>query len=326
MDLKSGRSQFAILAAALIAFGNARAQDNWPSKPIRLVSPFAPGGAIDVLNRLIADRLGARLGQPVIVDARPGAHTIIGIQEVAKAAPDGYTFMITTMSSMVNNRVVYANLPYDPVKDFAPITQLSMGSVMLVAPANAPYKDLKGFIEWAKAQNRPISYGSWGVGSSGHLYGVILQRNYGLAVNHVPYKGEVPSIIDVRNGTLDVTFASPSGAKSHIAAGAIRPLAMAGPGRSSGMPDLPTFSEQGYPGFELPIWSGAYAPAGTPKPILDRIRNELAAVVKLPDIAARLTEIGQTPIVNTPEEFMANYQADFPRWEALIKAAGVKVE
>jgi tripartite-type tricarboxylate transporter receptor subunit TctC len=298
----------------------------WPVRTVRLISPFNPGGAIDVLNRVIAEKLSARIGQPVIVDAIPGANTIKGAEALAKAAGDGYTLMITTMSTVVNNVVLYQKLPYDPFKDFAPVTQLSLGSVLLVAPADAPYADLKGFIDWARAQNRPITFGSWGIGSSAHLYGEVLKRDHGVNLSHVPYKGEVPAIVDVINKSLDVTFASPVGAKPQIAAGKIKPLAMAGPRRSVAMPDVATFAEQGVSGMDLAVWVAAYAPAGTPKPIVERLQQELATIVRMPDVAQRMADQGQTPIANPPDEFLRAWQTDFPKWEALIKASGAKAE
>ncbi len=313
------------LAAALLGSA-AGAQSDYPSRPVRLITPFNPGGAIDLLSRVIAERLGQRLGQNVVVEAIPGANTIIGAQALVRAAPDGYTFMITTMTTTVNNRALYSKLPYDAEKDLAPITQLSYGTVLLVGPANAPYRDLKGFIEWARAQKRPVSYGSWGIASWGHLAGQIMKRDLGLDLSHVPYKGDVPAIIDVRNGALDITFASPTSAKPQIVAGAIKPIAMTGPQRAESMPELATFGEQGVPNVDLAIWVGAYAPAGTPRPVIDRLRNELKAVASLPEVREKMIAQGQTPIVNTPEEFMANYRTDYPKWEALIKASGAKVE
>lgn len=314
------------LAAALLCTAAAAQPGDYPSRPIKLITPFAAGGAIDVLCRVIAERLAQRLGQNVLVESIPGANTIIGTQALTRAAPDGYTFMITTMSTTVNNRILYSKLPYDPEKDLAPITQLSYGSVLMVAPEGAPYKDARGFIEWAKAQKRAISYGSWGIASWGHLAGQILKRDQGLDLNHVPYKGDVMAIIDVRNGTLDVTFSSPTSAKPQIATGAIKPIAMTGPQRSPSMPDLPTFSEQDVPNMDLAIWLGVYAPAGTPRPILERLRSELKAVTAQPDVREKMLAQGQTPIVNTPDEFSANYRADYPKWDALIKASGAKIE
>ncbi len=318
---------FAPLAAAQGASASGTAPSAaWPTRTVRLISPFNPGGAIDVLNRVIAEKMAARIGQPVIVDAIPGANTIKGAEALAHAPADGYSFMITTMSTVVNNVVLYSKLPYDPWKDFAPVTQLSLGSVLLVAPVDAPYADLRGFIEWAKGQGRPITFGSWGIGSSAHLYGEILKRDHGVNLSHVPYKGEVPAIVDVINKSLDVTFASPVGAKPQIAAGKIKPLAMAGPRRSVAMPDVPTFAEAGVSGMDLAVWVGVYAPAGTPKPVVERLQQELAAIVRMPDVAQRMADQGQTPIANPPDEFLRAWQADFPKWEALVKASGAKAE
>jgi tripartite-type tricarboxylate transporter receptor subunit TctC len=304
----------------------AEATESWPSRPIRLVSPFNPGGAIDVLNRVIAEKLSLRLGQQVYVDAIPGANTIKGAETVATSPADGYTFMITTMSTHVNNTVLFKKLPFDPVKDFAPITQVSLGSVLLVGPITAPYGDLKGFVAWAKRQKRPISYGSWGIGSSANVYGEILAKDYGVNLTHVPYKGEIPAITDVIGGSLDVTFASPVGAKPQVQSGRLKALGMTGPVRSAAMPDVPTFAEQGFKGFELPIWVAAYAPAGTPKAIVDRLQKEIAVVIRLPDVLPRMIEQGQTPLGNTPEEFSAAFARDAPKWVDYIKASGAKAE
>jgi tripartite-type tricarboxylate transporter receptor subunit TctC len=324
MDNKAMKIFLSILMAVIGS--TAAAQGTYPNRPVKLITPFNPGGAIDLLSRVIAEKLGERLGQNVVVEALPGANTIIGTQALVRAAPDGHTFMITTMSTTVNNRSLYAKLPYDAEKDLAPITQLSYGTVLLVGPAGAPYRDLKGFIEWARQQKRPVSYGSWGIASWGHLAGQILRRDLGLELNHVPYKGDVPALLDVRNGGLDVTFASPTSAKPQIAAGGVKPIAMTGPRRSEAMPELATFTEQGVANVDLAIWVGAYAPAGTPRPIIDRLRDELKAVAAIPDVREKMLAQGQTPIVNTPEEFVANYRADFPKWDALIKASGAKVE
>lgn len=311
---------------ALLALQTAFAQQDYPHKPIRLITPFNPGGAIDIYCRLLAEPLSKRLGQNIIVEGIAGANTIVGTQAVVRAAPDGYTFMITTMSTVVNNKILYSKtLPYDPDRDLAPITQLSYGTVLFVGPGNAPYNDLKGFIAWAKTQPR-VTFGSWGIASWGHLAGEILKRDLGLPLEHVPYKGDVPAITDVQNGGLNVTFASPTSAKPRIASGGIKPIAMTGPQRSAAMPDLATFTEQGVPNVDLAIWVGAYAPAGTPRPIIDRLQRELKTVINLPEVRTKMVAQGQTPVGNTPEQFVANVRADFPKWDALIKASGAKVE
>ena len=278
-------------------------------------------------SQLIAGALGKRLGQNVVVEAIAGANTIVGAQALVKAAPDGYTFMVTTMSTTVNNRILYSkSLPYHPERDLAPITQLSYGTVLLVGPGQAPYSDAKGFVEWARSQKRPVTYGSWGIASWGHLAGQILKRDLRLSLQHVPYKGDVQAITDVQNGNLDVTFSSPTSAKPRIAARAIKAIAMTGPQRSASMPELATFSEQGVPNIDLAIWVGAYAPAGTPRPIIARLQRELKAVVNLPEVRKKMIDQGQTPVANTPEEFVANVRADLPKWDALIKDSGAKIE
>ena len=322
--------RFVSIALSFAAFAfcaAAGAQPDYPSKPVRLITPFSPGGAIDIYSRLIAEPLGRRLGQNVVVEAIAGANTIVGTQALARAAPDGHTFMITTMSTVVNNKILFAkSLPYDPDKDLAPITQLSYGTVLLLGSAKAPYTDLKSLIAWTRAQNRPVTYGSWGIASWGHLAGQIMKRDLGLNLEHVPYKGDVTAINDVQNGALDISFASPTSAKPRIASGAIRAIAMTGPQRSASMPELATFSEQGVPNVDLAIWVGAYAPAGTPRPIIDRLQRELKAVVGLAEVKERMVTQGQTPVANTPEEFVANVRADFPKWDQLIKASGAKLE
>lgn len=299
---------------------------DYPSKPIRLITPFSPGGAIDIYSRLLAEPLGKRLGQNVFVEAIAGANTISGTQQLVRAAPDGHTFMITTMSTAVNNRFRQSKPPYDPDKDLLPITQLSSGAVLFVAPAGAPYKDVRGFIDWAKAQNRTVTYGSWGIGSWGHIAGLILARDHGLRLEHVPYKGDVPALTDVQNATLDTTFASPTSAKPRIAGGGVKALGMTGPQRSGSMPDLATFEEQGVKNLDLTIWVGAYAPAGTPKPIVERLQRELRAVLSLPEVRERMISQGQTPIGNSPDEAASNQRSDVAKWGALINGFGLKLE
>jgi len=311
--------------AVFATYCAAQAQPDYPNRPIRLITPFNPGGAIDIYSRTIADPLGKQLGQNIVVEAIAGANTISGTQQLVRARNDGYTFMISTMSTTVNNRFLVAQLPYDPDKDLAPITQLSYGTVLFSGPGNAPYNDLKGFIAWAKAKDR-VTYGSWGIASWGHLAGQIMKRDLSLNLEHVPYKGDVPAITDVQNGALDTTFSSPTSAKPRIASGALKAIAMTGPRRSASMPELATFTEQGVANVDLAIWVGAYAPAGTPRPIIDRLQRELKAVINLPEVREKMVAQGQTPVGNTPEEFMANVRADLPKWEALIKASGAKAE
>ena len=304
----------------------ARAQGTWPSKPIRIVVPFNAGGAIDALVRVIADGLTARLGQQVLVDPKPGANTIVGAEIVARAAPDGYTFLITTNSTHTNNPTLYAKLPFDPDKDLIPVSLVSQGTILVVVKADAPFGDLRGMGAWVKSLGRPATYGSWGIGSSGHLYGLMFEKTLGGLYNHVPYRGDVPALQDVANGTLDIAWASPTSAKPQIAAGKVKALAVAGTMRSASMPELGTFAEQLVAGFDLSLFVAAYAPAGTPPAIVDRLQKEIAAVIRQPDVAEKLIAQGQTPVGSTPAELAAVLARETPIWADLIRQSGAKVE
>ena len=304
----------------------AAAQEAFPGRPLRLVSPFNPGGAIDVLNRMLAERMAADLGQPVVVDARPGANTILGAEAVAKARPDGHTLLVTTNSTHTNNPALYPQLPYDARHSFAPVTLLSMGTVLLIAPAAAPFADAAGFAAWARALGRPVTFGSWGVGSAGHLYGALLASRHGLPLEHVAYRGEQPAILDMLGGRLDVTFCSPVGARPQIAGGAARAIGMTGAARSAAMPDVATFGEQGFEGLDMPIFVAAWAPAGTPPAIVARLRAALVRAVEDPAMRAAMVQQGQTPVLSSPEALMETVLRDQPRWAALIRLSGARVE
>jgi tripartite-type tricarboxylate transporter receptor subunit TctC len=315
-----------VLAAALVAPLVARAEGTWPTKPVRVVVPFNPGGAIDAMVRVLGDSLTVRLGQQVLVDPKPGANTIVGSDLVAKAAPDGYTFLITTNSTHTNNPTLYAKLPFDPARDLAPVSLVSLGTILICAKADAPFVDLKGMGAWAKALGRPVTYGSWGIGSSGHLYGLMLEKALGGLYSHVPYRGDVPALQDVANGTLDLTWASPVSAKTQIAAGRVKAIAAAGSKRSAAMPELSTFAEQLVAGFDLSLFVAAYAPAGTPKEIIARLQRELRLVLAEQAVADKLIAQGQTPVGSTPEELAKVLERETPIWAELIKQSGAKVE
>ncbi len=315
-----------LLAGALVAPLSARAQSAWPNKPVRFVVPFNPGGAIDALVRIIGDGLTQRLGQQVLVDPKPGANTIVGADIVAKAAGDGYTFLITTNSTHTNNPSLYAKLPFDPTKDLIPVSLVSLGTILVAAKADAPFSDLKGMAAWVKGQGRPATYGSWGIGSSGHLYGLMFEKALGGTYSHVPYRGDVPALQDVANGTLDLTWASPVSAKTQIAGGRVKAIAAAGAKRSASMPDLSTFDEQGVKGFDLSLFVGAYAPAGTPAEIVERMQREIKAVIAMPDVAEKLIAQGQTPVGSTSKELAEVLTRETPIWAELIKQSGAKVE
>jgi tripartite-type tricarboxylate transporter receptor subunit TctC len=304
----------------------ARAETAWPTKPIRIVVPFNPGGAIDALVRVIADALTPRLGQQVLVDPRPGANTIVGSETVAKAVPDGYTFLVTTNSTHTNNPSLYARLPFDPARDLMPVSLVSLGTILIVAKADAPFSDLKGMSTWVKGLGRPATYGSWGIGSSGHLYGLMLEKSLGGLYSHVPYRGDVPALQDVANGGLDLAWASPVSARTQISAGKVKAIAAAGTKRSATMPELSTFAEQLVAGFDLSLFVAAYAPAGTPSDIVGRMQQAIASVLAEPLVADKLIAQGQTPVGSTPEELAKVLARETPIWADLIRQSGAKVE
>jgi tripartite-type tricarboxylate transporter receptor subunit TctC len=315
-------------AAALAATGvPALAQTPpFPNKPIRIVPFGTGGGPIDSLARAYGEKLQQRWGQPIVVDAKPGASGIIAADFVAKAAPDGHTVMVTLPLTHVNNAILQPKLPYDPVKDFQPLSMLATGGPMLVARANAPYSTLKEFVEYAKKQPKGLTYGTWGNGSTAHLFGELLKRQTGANLVHAAYKSEAAAHADMFGEVLDFAWANPSTARAQTQGGKMKVLGISGTGRVSTMPNVPTFKEQGFAGFDIDSWIGVYAPAKTPQPIVEAWSTALREITAMPDISARLAAFGFEPLGNTPAQFMERYKADYPRMAELIKAAGVTVE
>ncbi len=297
----------------------------FPSKVIRIVPFGTGGGPIDVIARVYGEKLLQRWGQPVVVDPKPGASGIIAADFVAKSAPDGHTVFMTLPLTHVNNAILMSKLPYDPVKDFAPLAMLATGGPMLVARANAPFSNLKEFVEWAKKRDR-TTYGTWGNGSSAHLFGELLMRQTGANLVHVPYKAEAAAHTDMFGESLDIAWANPSTARAQTQGGKMKVLGIAGTRRVSTMPNVPTFAEQGFKGFDIDSWIGVYAPARTPQPIVDAWSLALREITAMPDVRAKLTGYGFEPLGNTPAQFVEVYKADYPRVAELIKAAGVTAE
>jgi tripartite-type tricarboxylate transporter receptor subunit TctC len=318
----------ATVVAALLAGAALPAlaeQPAFPSKLIKIVPFGAPGSPLDSISRIYADKLQQRWKQSVIVEAKPGASGILAADAVAKAEPDGHTIMLTLPLTHINNAILHPKLPYDPVKDFAPLSQLATGGPMLVARADAPYSNVKEFIAYAK-QHPGMTYGTWGNGSQAHLFGELLKRQAGLQLTHVPYKSESAAHSDMIGGVLDFAWANPSTARTQSEAGKLKVLAIAGTRRVSTMPNVPTFREQGFTGFDIDSWLGAYAPAKTPQPVIEAWSRALREITQMPDVRAKLVAYGFEPLGNTPEQFLANYKADYPRVAELINAAGVTAE
>lgn len=320
------RRHFAAGMAALAVAPLQAQTAAFPNRVIRIVPFGTAGGPIDTLARAYGEKLQARWGQSIIVDAKPGASGIIAADFVAKAPPDGHTVMFTLPLTHVNVPILQSKVPYDPVRDFTPLSMLATGGPMIVARADAPYADVKGLVEFAKKQGKPLNYGTWGSGSSAHLFGELLKRQSGAELTHVPYKAEAQVHSDLFGNALDFAWANPATARGHVQAGKMKVLAIAGTRRVSAMPQVSTFGEQGWPGFDVDSWIGVYAPAKLPDDIQAAWVAALREITAMPDIAQRLTAFGFEPLGNTPAQFVERVNADFPRTAELIKAAGVTAQ
>ncbi len=315
-----------LLASAPALMGaSAWAQSVFPGRPIRIVPFGTAGGPIDTLARVYGERLQQRWGQSVIVDPKPGASGIIAADAVAKAPADGYTVMMTLPLTHVNNAILQAKLPYDPVKDFTPLSMLATGGPMLVARSSAPFNNLKEFVDYARGKTS-LTYGTWGNGSSAHLFGELLRRQSGANLIHAAYKSEAAVHNDLFGELLDFAWANPSTARAHVQGGKLKVLGVAGTRRVSVMPQVPTFAEQGFKGFDVDSWIGMYAPARLPADIQQAWVSALREITAQPEVQARLTAFGFEPLGNTPEQFSEVFRADYPRVSELIKAAGVTAQ
>lgn len=311
-----------LLIASL--FCVAAAAQPFPSKPVRIIVPFSPGGVADSSARVISDKLGARLGQSVVVENRPGASGNIGTQQVAAAAPDGYTLLLGFDGTMVVNPHVYAKLPFDTLRDFAPVTKLGDAKLILVAHPSVPAKDLREFLTIAKTQN--FSYGSAGTGSTPHLAGELLAQRTGIALTHVPYKGGGQAMGDVVGGQIPLVFTAIATAQQFVRSGKLKGLGVSSARRSGSLPDVPTFVESGLEGFVVDSWVGILAPAKTPPPVVARLQKEIAAVLAEPETRERYATLGIEPVANAPEQFAEQIRADLVRWEKVVRQAGIRIE
>jgi tripartite-type tricarboxylate transporter receptor subunit TctC len=303
----------------------AHSQD-YPAKPIRIVVPFSPGGVADNSARVVADPLGARLGQQVLVENRPGASGNIGTQAVAQAAPDGYTLLLGFDGTMVINPHVFPKIPFDTLKDFAPVTKLGDATLILVAHPSVPARDLAEFIAHAKARPGPFAYGTSGTGGTPHLAGELLKLRAGIALEHVPYKGGGQAITDVVGGQIPLVFTAIATAQQYVRTGRLVGLGVPSARRSAALPDVPTFVESGLPGFDVSSWTGIFAPAGTPRPVIDKLQRELAAVLRTAFVRERYAVLGIEPVGNSSQEFGDQVRADLARWEKVVKEANVRLE
>lgn len=316
-----------ILVALLpLASGVAMAQSAYPSKAIRVIVPFPPGGGTDIGTRVIAQKLAERFNQQVLVDNRGGAAGIIGTELAAKAPPDGYTLMMGNIGTHAINPSLYSKLPYDPVRDFAPITQAAGLPLFVLTHPSLPVKSARDLIALAKVQPGNLNYSSSGAGGSMHVAAELFQSMANVKLTHVPYKGGGPAVTDLIAGQVSLSFATVLETSQHVRGGRLRALAVTSSGRSVAFPEIATVSEAALPGYESISWLGVFAPAGTSRDIVTRLNTEIVRILGMPDVKERLLGQGAEPIGNSAERFAVVQQADIAKYSKLMKAAGVKVE
>ena len=297
----------------------------YPTRPVKVVIPFPPGGAPDLIGRTLAARLGERLGQPFVVENRPGAATNIATEHVVRSAPDGYTILVTT-ATMAMNPSFYKKLPFDVLRDLAPVSIFSDSPNVLVVRASLAAKDVGEVIALARAKPGVLNYSSAGTGTTQHMTGELFKLRTGTDIVHVPFKGTGPSLTTLIAGDVDMTFANIPVILPHVRAGRLRALAVAGDKRSELMPGVPTMKEAGVDGVEVTIWYGVLAPAATPRDIVDTLAAAVIKAARSPDIRSRLLEQGAEPIGNTPEEFAKQLREEVARWTKVVAASGIRVD
>lgn len=322
------RNALTFLAAALLTAASFAAPDitGYPNKPIRLIVPYPPGGSADLVGRMVAEKLGKSLGQPVVVDNKGGGSGSIGSDFVARSAADGYTLLVAISDTHAINPAVMTNLPYHPQKDFTPISLLATQPMILTVGKNMQAQTLADFVADAKKRPGALTYASNGKGGLQHLAMELFSRQAGIKALHVPYKGAGPALADVMGGQVDALFISLQGAGSNISAGNLRPLAVAASSRLSVAPAIATFAEAGYPATIVTQWYGLMAPKGTPDPIVDRLNREVRAALQAPDISEKLKSVGTEPAGNTPREFSDFLGKEIKRWADVAKAVGPSLE
>jgi tripartite-type tricarboxylate transporter receptor subunit TctC len=321
--IRVARLTCALVLASAAATAMAQA---YPNKPIKLVIPYPPGGIGDTLARELAIQMSLRMGQPVVVESKPGASQMIGAEYVAKSAPDGYTIFLASLSSLVLNVYAQKTMPYDPVKDFAPVSMFFITPLYLVVNPQLPVKNVAEFIAYGKANPGKLTFGSIGTGSSLHLTGEMFKSAAGVDMLHVPYKGSVPAVTDLLGGQIQAIFDAGTSSLPQVRAGKLRVLGVSSIKRASGTPDIPTIAEQGVPGFDASFWFGIVAPAATPKAVVQKLSSEINEILKQPAVRERYKSNGVEIAGSTPEEMAAQIQADMPRWTEIQRKAGIKPE
>jgi tripartite-type tricarboxylate transporter receptor subunit TctC len=309
-----------------VFFAAGAAAQDYPSRPIRVIVPFAPGGATDIPARLVAPKLGDALGQPVVIENRPGAGGIIGIDAAAKSAPDGYTLLMATNGELVMNPSIYPKLPYDPFNDFTPVSIMLESPMLLVVSASSSFNTLADIISAAKAKPGSVTYSTAGTGSTSHVLTEMLALQAGIKLLHVPYKGGAPASAAAASGEVGMALLNLGSALNFVKGGKAKALAVTSASRHRNFPDWPTAAEAGVPGFAEAIWVGMAVPAGVRRDIIDRISAEVAKALRAADVRERLVALGNEPLGTTPEEAAARIKREFPRYSAAIKQANIRPE
>lgn len=313
-----------LLYAALATLGCAHAQSGYPSRPVTLILPYAPGGSTSALGYLVRQKLADGLGQQIVILHRPGGSATIGAAVAAKAPPDGYTLAFVTATHVISP--LFMSLPYDAIKDFTPVVPISNVEVVLAAHPSFPARQLKDLVGIAKARPGKINYATASAGSPAHLAGELFSMRVGIRMQNVAYKGGSPAVTDVLGGQVELMFGNPINVVSHINGGRLRGLAISGEKRLAGMPQVPTFGEGGVPNFEVGFWQGLVAPAGTPRPIVDRIASEVTRILGQPDIKEKMAAMGTEAYIASPDEFAARMRADAAKYADVVKKRNIKVE
>jgi tripartite-type tricarboxylate transporter receptor subunit TctC len=315
------RRQVAAAVMAMASPGWVRAQ---ASRSLRIVVPFTPGGSTDILARALAPKLALALGQPVVIDNKPGAGGSLGAAEAAKAEPDGQTLLMGHIGTLGVNPSMYPKLPYDPLKSFVPVAYVARVPNVLVVSAASPLRSLKDLVEAARARPGQLTYSSGGNGSAAHITFESLKLRTKIFMLHIPYRGTAPSVTDVLGGQVDCTFTGAPAVVPHVKSGRLRALAVSSPQRLAVLPDVPTVAESGYPGFEADQWYGLVAPAGTPAAVVARLNAEVNKALALPDVAQQLAVEGATPMPGPPQAFGDLIRREIPRWAEVVRAGNVR--
>jgi tripartite-type tricarboxylate transporter receptor subunit TctC len=312
-----------VALVAMPAAGQGKPAADYPNRPVRIIVPQAAGGGLDIAVRAVANKLTETWGQQIIVDNRPGANGIIGVEQTAKAKPDGYTLGAAFTSVLTVNPSVYKSLPYDTFRDLAPISQITTNTIVLVVNRHLPAHSVKELIALGRARPGDLTYGSFGIGNLTHLAGELLGIETRLKLVHVPYKGETPAVTDLLAGQVTLAFTTAPGVAAHVKSGALRLLATCGEKRATAYPDTPTMIESGFRNFTVTGWSALVAPSGTPQEIVQKVSRDSARHLMSPELRERLSSIGAEPVASTPEAFAAFIKAETDKWLPVVKAAGI---